>query len=282
MPVSATQDEIGPITRTVEDAARMLDVIAGYDPEDPITAVGIGHKPESYLSYLSPGALKGAKIGILTDFLGSAEPHKEVNARVQDAAVLMRSLGAEVVEFSIPNFADLTAGMSTSNYETRAAFDAYLSQVGNPPRATLQAVLESGKFSPAIEKSMRSAVTNKLGMKDPEYLAIFQKRDELQKAVLNAMAQQGLDAILYPHQKRLVAKIGEEQIERNGVLSNATGFPAITFPGGFSAPSETAPIGVPIGIELLGRPFSEGQLIGYAYAFEKGAGLRRPPVLAKQ
>ena len=278
MPVSFTQDEIGPITRTVEDAARMLDVIAGYDPQDPITAAGVGHKPDSYLSSLDPNALRGSKIGLLKDFVGSEEPHREVNERTQEAADLMRSMGAEVVEFSIPDFKNLTSGLSTGNYETKAAMNAYLADIGEgAPLATLEAIRQSGKYGPAIEGSLTSAVENELGLGDPKYLAIFQKRDELQKAVLAAMAENGLDAILYPHQKRLVAEVGGEQTERNGVLSNSTGFPSITFPGGFSALTEAAPIGVPIGLELLGRPFSEGKLIGYVYSFETGANLRKAP-----
>lgn len=278
MPVSFTQDEIGPITRTVEDAARMLDVIAGFDPNDPITAAGIGRKPETYLSFLNPHALRGAKIGLLTDFMGTEEPHQEINERTQEAADMMRSLGAEVVEFSIPDFDALTSGLSTGDYETKAAMNAYLADIGEGvPLATLEAILESGQFDPAIESSMTRAVENENGPDDPQYLAIFQKRDELQKAVLAAMAENELDAILYPHQKRLVAEVGADQLERNGVLSNSTGYPAITFPGGFSAPSDDAPIGVLIGLELLGRAFSEGDLIGYAYAFEQGTKLRKPP-----
>ena len=61
------------------------------------------------------------------------------------------------------------------------------------------------------------------------------------------------------------------------MLSNATGFPALTFPGGFSAPTATAPGGVPIGIELLGREWSEPTLFKFAYAFEQATGVRKPP-----
>lgn len=278
MPVSFTQDEIGPITRTVEDAARMLDVIAGYDPADPITAAGVGHKPDSYLAHLDPNALAGAKIGLLTDFMGSETVHEETNARTREAADLMRTMGAEVVEFTISDFSRLTSGLGTGAYETEVAMDAYLATIGEgAPLRTLAAIRDSGKFDPAIADSMNGAVDNEMRLADPKYLAIFQKRDELQKAVLAAMAEHGLDAVLYPHQKRLVVPIGDEQVERNGVLSNSTGFPAITFPGGFSTPSEAAPVGVPIGIELLGRPFAEAELIGYVHAFEKGAALREPP-----
>ena len=97
--------------------------------------------------------------------------------------------------------------------------------------------------------------------------------------MMTAMAAHRLDAILYPHQRRLVAAIGEEQLERNGVLSNGTGFPALTVPGGFSAPTSSAPIGVPVGIELLGPDWSEPVLLKLAYAFEKAAQIRKAPLL---
>ena len=111
-----------------------------------------------------------------------------------------------------------------------------------------------------------------------EYGKIFVRRDNLRKAILFVMAQNRLDAIVYPHQKRLVVPIDEEQVERNGVLSNATGFPAITLPGGFSAPTQSAPLGVPVGVELLGREWSEGMLISMGYAFEQGTHFRKPPM----
>ncbi len=94
---------------------------------------------------------------------------------------------------------------------------------------------------------------------------------------MSAMADSDLDALFYPHQRRLVAEIGEPQLERNGVLSHGTGFPAVTFPGGFSAPTESAPLGVPVGLELLGPDWSEPRLLALAYAFEQGAASRRAP-----
>jgi Asp-tRNA(Asn)/Glu-tRNA(Gln) amidotransferase A subunit family amidase len=92
------------------------------------------------------------------------------------------------------------------------------------------------------------------------------------------MADLNLDAILYPHQRILVVPTtAKDQPERNGTLSNGTGYPAVTFPAGFSAPSASAPLGVPIGAELLGADFSEDKLLSYAYAFEQAAHVRRPP-----
>jgi Asp-tRNA(Asn)/Glu-tRNA(Gln) amidotransferase A subunit family amidase len=105
------------------------------------------------------------------------------------------------------------------------------------------------------------------------------RREALRQAVMNVMAANRLDAILYTHQKRLVVPIGEDQAERNGVLSNSTGFPAITFPGGFSAPTSTAPIGVPVGLEMLGPEWSEATLFRLAFAFEQATHARKPPML---
>ena len=96
--------------------------------------------------------------------------------------------------------------------------------------------------------------------------------------VLKLMADYNLDAMVYPHQQQLVCKVGEAQKERNGVLCSVTGFPSIAVPAGFAKTLE-APIGVPVGMEIIGRPFSEPVLIEIAYGYEQKAQVRRPPVL---
>ena len=111
----------------------------------------------------------------------------------------------------------------------------------------------------------------------PDYQRMLERRGALRQAVMTAIAANQLDAILYPHQKRLVVPIGEDQAERNGVLSNSTGFPALTFPGGFSPPTTSAPIGVPIGLELLGPEWSEPVLLKLAFAYEQATRHRKPP-----
>src|SRR5262249_12485753 len=116
------------------------------------------------------------------------------------------------------------------------------------------------------------------GMNNPVYKEHLLNREKLRLAVANKMAALNLDAILYPLQRILVAPIGAaDQLERNGVLSNGTGFPAVTFPAGFSAPSAAATLGVPVGGELLGPDFSEAKLLSYAYALERAAPQRNPP-----
>src|SRR5712691_10369884 len=97
IPNSLTQDEVGPITRTVTDAALLLDVMAGYDPADPITAFGSGRIPKSYTDLLNKDALKGSRIGVMTDMFGTAERHHEVNKVMDRVVATMESLGATIV-----------------------------------------------------------------------------------------------------------------------------------------------------------------------------------------
>jgi amidase len=112
---------------------------------------------------------------------------------------------------------------------------------------------------------------------DDGYRRRLQKRSELQQRVLKIMADNRLDAVVFPHQKRLVVPIGATQVERNGALGSVTGFPSIVVPGGFSPQTPTAALGVPVGIEFFGRPWSEKVLIEIAYGYEQATKHRRPP-----
>jgi Asp-tRNA(Asn)/Glu-tRNA(Gln) amidotransferase A subunit family amidase len=278
LPISSTQDEAGPITRSVADAARMLDVMAAYDPDDPVTAFGRRQRPQSYVSSLERDGLRGARIGLLTDLMGTEAIHEEVNVAVHNAVQLMEQLGATVLRVTIPQLTTLTADLAMGRFEFREAFNRYLARLGpDAPVKDLAEFLADGRFHPSIKSSLETNAAMAEGTQSAEYKSLWWKREALRQAVMTVIAANDLDAILYPHQKRLVAHIGEEQLERNGVLSNGTGFPAITFPGGFSRPTRSAPLGVPIGIELLGPEWSEPHLIRLAYAFEQAAQLRRPP-----
>src|ERR1700676_5423914 len=102
MPVSETQDAIGPITRTVADAACLLEVMAGYDQNDPSTASSIGNSPVGYVQFLKPGGLRGARIGLLNTLIGSGSEHQEVNSVIAAAMVVLKSGGAELIEVNAP------------------------------------------------------------------------------------------------------------------------------------------------------------------------------------
>jgi amidase len=277
IPNSFTQDEVGPITRTVTDAAVLLDVMVGYDPADPITAFGKGRIPGSYTQSLSKDALKGARIGVMTNLFGTAERHAEVNQVMEGVIARMEELGATVVRFDLPEYDALASEVSTSQFEARTVMDRYFATLGPDAPIKSYAELAAAKTS-AVQKTLEAELAVIDGMNSQAYKDRTLNRDKLRLAVAKKMADLNLDAILYPLQKILVAPVtAEEQFERNGTLSNGTGFPAVTFPGGFSAPTASAPLGVPVGAELLGLDYTEAKLLGYAYAFEQASALRKPP-----
>jgi Asp-tRNA(Asn)/Glu-tRNA(Gln) amidotransferase A subunit family amidase len=278
MPFSTTQDEAGPITRSVEDAARMLDVIAGYDANDPITAFSAGHIPRSYTASFDLGGLRGARIGLLTDFIGRDPIHGDVNRVLDTAVARMTAMGATVVRVTIPNLDELTRGLNLMNLEFKAAFDRYLASLGPiAPVKSLAEFVARGQAHESMRRGLDADLAVVDGMNSPEHQRMMARRDALRQAVMTVMAANKFDAILYPHQKRLVVPIGEDQADRNGVLSNSTGFPALTFPGGFSPRTSSAPLGVPVGLELLGPEWSEPVLFRIAWAYEQATKIRKPP-----
>jgi amidase len=277
IPNSLTQDEVGPIARTVTDAALLLDVMAGYDPADPITAFGIKRIPGSYTQLLSTDALKGARIGVMANLSGTAERHAEVNRVMEGVIARMAGLGATIIHFDLPEYDVLAPAVSTSQFEARTVMDRYFAALG--PNAPIKgfAELVAAKTS-AVQKTLEAELAVADGMNSQAYKDRTLNRDKLRLAVAKKIADLDLGAILYPLQKILVAPVtAEDQLERNGTLSNGTGFPAVTFPGGFSAPTSSAPLGVPVGAELLGLDYTEAKLLSYAYAFEQASALRKLP-----
>jgi Asp-tRNA(Asn)/Glu-tRNA(Gln) amidotransferase A subunit family amidase len=156
--------------------------------------------------------------------------------------------------------------------------DSYLKQLPAVVKVhSLKQVIASGKYHPGIDAN-KEAVT--LDTNSVEYKDRLIRRQNLQTQIVKIMADNRIDAIMFPQQKRLVVPVGQTQVERNGVIGSVTGFPALVVPVGFSAPTATAPIGVPVGLELVGRPFAEPTLIRLGYAFEQATRLRKQPVSA--
>lgn len=281
IPNSFTQDELGPLARTVTDAAQLFDVMVGYDPKDPITSFGIGKRPaKGYAAGLNANALKGARIGVMTNLYGKEARHAEVNQAMEQVIRTMEAKGATVIRFDLPEYDKLAPTVATSQWEARSAMDHYFAALGpNAPVTSFRQLVDSKTASPDVQKTLVSEIAEEDGLHNPKYEDRTLSRDQLRLAVSAKMAELKLDAILYPQQQILVVPVGQrDQPERNGALSYGTGFPAVTFPGGFSAPSANAPEGVPIGAELLGRDYSEAQLLSLAYAVEQAAKVRKAPL----
>lgn len=283
VPYSFTQDTAGPICRTVEDAVRVLDIIAGYDKADNETAWSVGRRPESYISHLKEDGLKGKRIGVLESFFGKDEElHMDTTRAVKAGIKAMEEKGAIIVPIMEEIDSEyLVKNVSVHLHDLKDHLNIYLGQL--PERApvhTVEEVLESGKYHPGIEENLQKAMALSTGT--PEYNKRLVERQEVRTTVMKLMADNNLDAMVYPHQKQLVCKTGSSQNERNGVLGSVSGFPSICVPAGFSTPSDVAPIGVPVGMEILGRPFTEEKLIEIAYGFEQATKNRTlPPTTPK-
>ncbi len=278
VPYSLTQDTGGPICRTVEDAVRALSVIAGYDPADDQTAWSVGRVPATYTAFLKKDGARNKKIGVLESFFGREAVHEEVNAVMRKAIAVLADAGAEIV----PLKDDIDSGWLTTQVsvhldDLKDHLNSYLHALpANAPVHSFEEVMASGKIHPGIQENMDKAM--RLSTGTPEYNKKLVLISQTRTRIVKIMADNGLDAIIYPHQQQLVCKVGESQKQRNGVLCSVTGFPSIAVPAGFSTPTPEAPLGVPVGMEIVGRPWSEPVLIEIACGFEQASKVRRPPL----
>ncbi|OXS77447.1 amidase family protein [Domibacillus enclensis] len=272
IPLALTQDVGGPIARTVEDAAVVLDAIAGYDEADPVTEESNGNIPESYTNYLDEDGLEGARIGVVRALFGE-DP--DIIKATEQAIDDMELLGAEVIDVTIPNLDQIIAYPSLSGFEFKFQLNDYLASLGeNAPVTSLAEVIESGKYHPAMEASMKAREAKVSLENDPEYLNIIETRPAITKtSLMDVFDGQDVDALLYPTSALLPQNI-ENKSQGGGPnpkLSPFSGYPAMSVPIGFSES------GLPIGMELLGTEFSEPTLIKLAYSYQEGTDHRMAP-----
>jgi len=288
MPATPTQDTLGPIARTVRDAALMLDVIAGYDPNDPVTGYAEGHVPTTYTEFLKRDGLNGARLGVLRVPLDpKADPqsndYKKVRAVIDRALAAMQAQGAQIIDpIPAPETLKQVDKLYTDNvYETEQGIDNYLAAHPTAPVKTLRDILLTGKVVPSRTNRLIANIGKTTS--DPGYLSVIQRREDLRQAVLKVMADLRLDAIVYATYDYPPARIPSEPLTiadpagvgdlgNNRRLAPLLAFPALSVPAGFTSE------GLPVGIEFLGRQFSEGRLLTLGYAFEQATHHRRPPM----
>jgi Asp-tRNA(Asn)/Glu-tRNA(Gln) amidotransferase A subunit family amidase len=253
----------------------------GADPADASTGAAGDKAGRDYVGGLSPDGLKGRRIGILRSMFGTKPEHEEVNKVMAQALETMRASGAELVEIDAPDLdaGKVGPGTDVQKYEFKALLNAYLASIPNAPAKTVSDIVALGRIHKASTESFlkgADAVTN--GTSDPDYKARLQRIAEVRAATDHVFSENRLDALVYPLQRRLVVPLAElNQADRNGILASVTGLPALDIPAGFSTPTREAPLGVPVGMDLLGPAWSEPMLLQIGYAFEKAANLRKPP-----
>jgi len=278
-PCSETQDMCGTLTRSARDAALLLGVLARHDPLDPAS---VTVPVRDYLAGLRDGALAGRHLVLLRNNCGD---HPAVTAMVRRTAARLRRLGATVeeTEDAVLDAGRLLREDNVIRYEQKANIDRWLSDPENGYRVrSLQEYLDSGLIPAPVAATLRAELT-------PQYLdrdAYRRRLDRIaedRRYVVELMEARGIDAFCYPSQTIPVAPVGAPggQAGRTGILASALGLPAVSFPGGYTEPTADAPVGVPMGMELLGAPFSEQTLLGMTHDLERAEPVRKIPPLER-
>ena len=270
IPLSNTQDIGGPLARTVTDLAIMLDATVGPDPDDAPTLESKGNIPRTYLGTIGDSSLGSIRIAPVATLFGTAPEDEEVGGVVRGALDRLTGLGASVVDATMPDLQALQQGTSVINLEFKFNLLDYLSGHPTAPVHSLAEILKSGRYHQAVEGVLQRAEAVAERNTDT-YKQALERRAALRTAVLTFMNAHNLDALAYPVIRRKAAVIGQGQGGSNCQLSATTDLPALSMPAGFTVD------GLPVGLELLGRPWSEGQLLMIAYAYERAAQPRRPP-----
>lgn len=268
IPLSHTQDVGGPLARSMIDLVTLLDATVGSDPADKQTAVATGHIPDTYRNFLKTNALEGARVGLLSEYVQKDAPFGEVSKVFERAVAVMMKNGAIVVQLEVEGLDELLKDTSVIDMEFKRDLEAYLQQ-SDAPVKTLAGILDSGRYHAALEKRYRRS--DAAGANSEKYLKRLENRTRLARLLDKVMTSDDLDALVYPTMRVKPAFVGESQFGSVCWIAAHSGFPAITIPAGFTDD------GLPVGLELLAKPFREGRLIELAFAYEQISKPRRPP-----
>ncbi len=270
VPLAHSQDVGGPLARTVMDLAIALDATVGADPADSSTHILDGAPLPRFVSALNATSLRGKRLAVLTAYFGEEADDQE-GARVVRAAIeQMKARGAEVVEVAIPGLDSLVNRASVIDYEFKYDLIDFLATMPGTHVAGLSDILAAGLYDAALDQPFRRR--DSLGTRDnAAYRAALTRRSQARALVVAFLDANHYDALAYPTMRRKAAIIGEPARGSTCALSAVTGLPALSIPAGFT------PDGLPIGVELLGRPLADADLVSLAYDYEQSTHPRRAP-----
>jgi Asp-tRNA(Asn)/Glu-tRNA(Gln) amidotransferase A subunit family amidase len=265
------------MARTVEDAVRVFDVVAGTDPADPVTAEADARRPASYMSALRTD-VGDLRVGVPRWMVYTETTDPEVLARFDLAVADLKKLGVTVVDdVPIPEYDSLRRGLSCPRF--RYDIENYLAKLPHAPAHTLKEVEEGGKVHvtvmPRVKQFLEFEGTPET---NPGCVEATKNEERLRQAVRRAFAATGVHALVYPtwnNPPRLVGDLTTPHGNNSPILSPPTGFPALTVPMGFVRDRT-----LPVGLQIFGDAWSEPTLIRLAYAFEQATHHRKPPTTA--
>lgn len=285
MPLNTFNDAVGPMARSVRDVALALDLVAGPDPEDPVTAAAASHIAGSFAQGLETASLAGKRIGALRQRFVGFTGEREVAANMDRVIRELQAAGALIVDVAIPDYdAKYAAARGAAPGSLRDGWTAYLSRGAKPGEKvlTIQDLLASGKLAPVSARRFEGALAPlPTGTAlDEATRRFYAGRETFRQIFVTLMDQQKLDAILYPA-NHARPHTHEGGLQRYGSEpgtceeSAATGLPQVTVPAGFIGGRH------PVGISLLGRMWDDKRLLELAAAYERATRHRRPPATVK-
>jgi amidase len=285
IPIAESQDTAGPMARTVRDAALLLNALVGTDPRDPVTdpASDPPDRPRrveaDYTRFLDAGTLVGARIGVVRQGLTGYHPATD---RLFDEAVEdLRRAGALVVDdLTLPHFGDYgDAEFTILLHEFKAGLNRYLEALGpGAPVRSLADVIafnegERERSMPFFGQEILEMAQATDGLTAPEYLEALATARLAGQGIDTLMEVHGLDALVAPTTTPAWAidpVVGDHYRGASSSPAAVAGYPNVSVPMGQVH-------GLPVGISFFGRAWSDGSLLGLAYAYEQATGHRTPP-----
>lgn len=284
-PLVHFQDTPGPMARTTADLAALLEAMVGYDPQDPFTVVAATAPRAPYADAVAdPGTSLPVRVGVLESGFGADDDARSgpVNTVVRAAITELASLGATVVpDLQIADLGAAIAETSVYVKQSKADVTAFLAGRDGPVHSYRE-IYEQGAFHP--ENDLFHGIIT--GPDDPdgdaENLRLRLNQQHFQRRVLTLFADNDVDVIVYPtvqvvpptHDELAAGLYTALTFPTNTVIASQAGLPALSVPVGFTAD------GLPIGLEVLGTPFSEHVLLRLAAVWEAATAPRRAPVVA--
>ena len=279
-PLSLLADIGGPMCRTVEDAVKVFQAIAGEDPADPVTAAAKDHPPQNYAASLDRDGLRGAVIGVLHQAYDRPNADPEVLRIFETAIEDLKRAGATVVDPAPVEGLDAIRRPQQNGgpcmgfkYDLNRFLAA---RAGHVPMKDLSEIVKSRRFHPNNQLRLENAEKGpENGPDSPACQADSAYREQVRQAVLKTMDKLKLDAFVYPtwsNPPRLIGDLNTPAGDNSQFYSPTTGFPAVNVPMGFSRGGT-----LPAGMTIYGRPWSEAKLFKFAYAYEQATHRRRPP-----
>jgi amidase len=270
VPLSHTQDVAGPLARSVMDLAIALDATVGHDAADSATHLLDNQPTPRFVDALDTASLRGARIAVFTEYFGTEADDQEATRIIRAALGKLKARGATLVDVAIPGLDSIAGRAGVINFEFKYDLIDYLAKIPNAPLKSLGEALDNGLYDIALDQPLHAREAN--GTRDNElYRAAIARRTTARDMLVAFLDSAKFDAIVYPTVRRKAAYIGEPQRGANCQLSAVTGLPALSMPAGFT------PDGLPIGMELLGRPLSDARLVSFAYDYEQSTHPRRAP-----